>query len=126
MAGEENAPKKPRLMDCLERLEAIVQELRATSEEYATVKEVFKSTSQTGTAPEGMDLSIVMPPGRSIVLPWPANPEAVLGVLDEAAASLGGRVAELWTQAHEITNDAAQTCAAARERAETAPPGGAG
>lgn len=118
----EEAPaetKKPRLMDCLERLESLVQELRVSSEEYATVKEAFKQSSATGAVPEGYDLAIIVPGGRSIALPWPGDSQAALGVLDEASASLGGHIADLWGQAQEIVGQAAQICDAAKQRAET-------
>lgn len=115
------APQQPKLHALLDQLEGTVQQLRAASEEYSSIKAIYQHVHQHGVLPEGCEFSLVVPPGRALALPTLADKTAILSALNSALGTGGGQVTALWREiATNIVNPAVQHCDAAEARAAAA------
>lgn len=115
--------KKPQLVENLEQVEAAIAKLRQASQQYAALKQHFLQLAGN-SVPDGMVLRLAVPgPAGHIEIPLPVDPTAVSAYLENAMATLGGEITDIWLQIHAITTVAAGHCEEARKRAAEQPSG---
>lgn len=114
------AQKKPQLQAYLEDLEAVVQELRQISDEYAELKSIYRAVEATGMLPSDCELMLVVPPGRSIQLTSLGDQTAAMQALAASMNDLGQGVLGAWQKIADVVNPAIHHCQAAADRATAA------
>ncbi len=109
--------KKPQLQVYLEQLEGAVAALRNISDEYGELKSVYKHVEVTGLLPSDCELSLVVPPGRSISLSSLGDQTAAMQALAATMNDAGQEVLNSWQRIADVVNPAIQHCQAAAARA---------
>lgn len=109
--------KKPQLQIYLEQLEDAVARLRSISDEYGELKSVYKHVEVTGMLPSDCELSLVIPPGRSIALSSLGDQTAAMQALAATMNEAGQEVLNSWQRIAEVVTPAITHCQAAAARA---------
>jgi exonuclease VII small subunit len=113
--------QKPKLEQCLDRLQQSCRQLREVSGAYQQMKALLQ---QAQTDPSQIDMSqfnvVMTVPGTNYQVPlnMQGSQEQIVAAIENGAAALGEQIVSMWQEAHGITGEANQHCQAAAQAAE--------
>ena len=106
------APRRPKLEVALERLLSVSERLHSSTVSYQQVKALLMQAQQPGFDPSLCNVQMQLQIGDiCVAMPPPTDIATYLQNIEDAAASLGASVVELWAEAQAITTEACQHCA---------------